>query len=112
MNNSTSAMVFGNAANTFSNNYDFSRISTLVASRNARFHLDLSNATLVEVLEAKEAFSKKMNPRYKLSHVIGFIKRLEEEIGGAIMPIDITDEFYVEVTDFLLNVPGPNGKTL
>lgn len=92
--------------------FDASHLSALVQNRNSRFHLDLSNSTLVEVLEAKEMFNKKRNPKYKLSAVIGFIRRLEDAIGASIMPIDVTDEFYVEVQSFLLSVPGPSGKVV
>lgn len=67
---------------------------------------------MIEVLDAKEAFGRRSNPRYSLSSVIGLIKRLEAAIGETIMPIDITDEFYSEAQSFLLSVPGPSGKTI
>ncbi|MBQ0089931.1 MAG: hypothetical protein KBT27_11450 [Prevotellaceae bacterium] len=96
--------------NTIESYFDSSKLSSLTTNRNARFHLDLCNSTLIQVLEASETFHKKQNPRYKNSAIVGFINRLETAIGATIMPIDVTDEFYVEAQSFLLNVPNEKGK--
>lgn len=92
--------------------FDFDGFSSLIKNRNSRFHLDLSNRNLVEVLEAYALRCKRINPNYKNDSVINFIKRFEEYTACEIMPIDITDEFYVYANDFLSLVPNEHGKTL
>lgn len=93
--------------------FDASRLSTLVANRNNRFHLDLSNHTLVGVLEAYATFKRRSSPKFTNHSVILAIQQLQEALNlsmdDKLMPIDITDIFYEEFRMFLLSRKSPRG---
>ncbi|MCQ2231402.1 MAG: tyrosine-type recombinase/integrase [Paludibacteraceae bacterium] len=93
--------------------FDAARLSALVANRNNRFHLDLSNHTLIGVLEAYATFKRRSSPRFNNNAVIGAIRHLQDalklEIGSELMPIDVTDIFYDEFKLFLMSRPSPRG---
>lgn len=100
-----SAYTQGNVAIRF----DSTRLSTLVANRNNRFHLDLSNHSLVGVLESYATFKQRSSPRFTNHSVINAVKQLQNEIGEDLMPIDVTDIFYEEFKSFLLSRKSPRG---
>lgn len=83
-----------------SKSFNASRLKTLIANRNNRFHLDLSNHTLIGVLKAYASFKRRSSPQFKNNSVINAILHLQDalmlEMGPELMPIDVTDIFYEE----------------
>lgn len=61
-----------------------------------RFSINLSNACLVECLEAKIEFKQRMYPNYGRSHqtLLSHLKLMEKELGCLILPIQVGDVFY------------------
>lgn len=97
--------------------FDATRLSSLVTNRNNRFHLDLSNHTLIGVLEAYAAFKQRSSPRFTNHAVIRSISSLQDALCldpeiGELMPTDVTDIFYEEFKVFLLSRPGARGTAV
>lgn len=98
--------------------YDASRISTIIAYRNNRFHLDLSKHSLIGVLEAYATFKQRSSPRFKNHSIIEAIKNLQNAIRivdhnfSELLPIDVTDIFYEEFKLFLMSQKSQRGGTL
>lgn len=85
--------------------FNAANLTSLVKNRNTRFHLSLANHSLIGVLETYATFKRKTSPRYTNNSVVYNLQRLEEIIGESIMPLDVTDDFYVEFANFLLSDP-------
>lgn len=97
--------------------FDASILSTLIANRGNRFHLDLSNHSLIGVLEAYSAFKQRSSPRFTNHAVIRAISALRDALNldpefGELMPTDVTDVFYEEFKQFLMSRPGARGTAL
>lgn len=96
-------------------------------NRGNRFEMDLSNATVMGILQAYEARRKKSNPRYSAQTAMAIIRDIEEaerkaaetsldehgqprQWAGPFMPIDICSDFWVLFHQFMINVPGQYGR--
>lgn len=77
--------------------------SSLFANKNSRFVLDLSNATLIEVLEAYQAHKRRTSPKYNLECVLFNIRNISEIYNTTIMPYEVTDVFYNCLIEWLTN---------
>lgn len=77
----------------------------------ARLNLDLSNASVVEILQAYQEKQKKKNSRYSLVPAISIIKNIEQnEYGCRIEPLDICSEFWIDFEIYYVNTPDKTGR--
>jgi len=96
-------------------------------NRSRRMTLDLSEATVTQILYAREASRQKSNSRSSLAAAIAIIEELEEagrhqaettilpdgsraEWAGPYMPGDIDEEFWIDFEVFVCTTPGQYGK--
>lgn len=108
-------------------NTALSSFSTIQRNRGNRFALDLSNATVIQVLQAYEQKQRKSKPNYSMHSVIKLIEDIEEaeriaaestilpdgsraEWPGSFMPIDVCADFWIAFEDYYTNTPGQYGK--
>lgn len=56
--------------------------------------IDLSSASVLEVLNAYCAFRKTLNPSYSNDAIVRKVHKLEKEFSCTLMPMQITDIFY------------------
>ena len=56
--------------------------------------IDLSNATVLEVLEAYRTFRQTLNPSYSNDAIVRKVRQLEKEFSCTLMPAQITDIFH------------------
>ena len=87
--------------NLYSLNSDFG--AYLHISKDELFVLDLSQATLLEVIEEQIKMKQNLSPRYGkgLSCLKKHLKFIEEQFGCSLMPIQITDIFWHHFTHYL-----------
>lgn len=87
--------------NLYSPNSDFG--AYLHISKDELFVLDLSQATLLEVIEEQIKMKQNLSPRYGkgLSCLKKHLKFIEEQFGCTLMPIQITDIFWHHFTHYL-----------
>lgn len=78
---------------------DFSAI----INRKKKFEIDLSEFTLIGVLEAYQAHKRRIHPNYELGSVISTIKKIEVMAGGQIYPDDVSDLFYATMVQWMTN---------
>lgn len=104
----------GGAATSF----DASRLSEQITNRSNRFHLDLSNHTLIGVLEAYARYKQRSSPHFQNHAVIAALRKLTEALRLSmpdmddIMPVDVTDIFYEEFKQFLRSTKSTRGGEL
>ncbi len=101
--------------------------SSIQRNRGNRFEMDLSDSTVVGILQAYEARRRKSNPRYSAGPAIAILRDIEEaerkaaetsldehgqpkEWAGPFMPIDICSDFWVLFEQFIVTVPGQHGR--
>lgn len=78
--------------------------SACFEKRISRFEVDLSNSTLIEVLQSYQT-SKQMNStKYTLSHVMYNLREIERAYNQTLVPTDVTDIFYKCFIQYLFNV--------
>ena len=84
--------------NLYSPNSDFGVY--LHISNDDLFVLDLSQSTVLEVLEELIKMKQKVSPKYgkTLSCLIRHLKMVEEQFGCTLKPIQITDVFWHHFT--------------
>lgn len=72
-------------------------------SKDQMFVLDLSQATLLEVIEELIKVKQKISPKYgkNLSCLKRHLALIEEQFGCTLMPVQITDIFWVHFTTHL-----------
>lgn len=77
----------------------------LQQSRYAAFTLDLSNATLMEVIEHIIVIKEKVYPKYRkqLSCLIKHLEAIQNDFNCVLMPHQITDIFWYNFIPYLLN---------
>ena len=108
-------------------NTALSSFSTIQRNRGNRFSLDLSSASVVQILQAYEQKQRKAKPKYSIQPAIKFLEDIEEservaaettilpdgsraEWPGPFQPIDICADFWVAFENFYVNTPGQYGK--
>lgn len=75
-----------------------------------RFNLDLSNASLVEVLQAYQEKQRKKNKNYSILSAIVLIQNIErDEYKCKIIPEDVCAEFWIDFENYYVNTPARNG---
>ena len=75
-----------------------------------RFNLDLSNASLVEVLQAYQEKQRKKNKNYSILSAIVLIQNIErDEYKCKIIPEDVCAEFWIDFENYYVNTPAKNG---
>ena len=83
-----------NSLNSYSPNSDFG--AYLHISRDQQFILDLSQSTILEILDERIKMKEKISPKYGKG--IAFLKKhigiIEEQFGCTLMPVQITDIFW------------------
>lgn len=101
--------------------------SSIQKNRGNRFAMDLSESSLIGILQAYEQVKKKRSPHYSMQSVIQFIKDIEEserkqaettimpdgskaEWQGPFMPIDICSDFWIAFENFYIKYPSSNGQ--
>lgn len=74
-------------------------------SRNDFFTLDLSNATLLEIIDQLVKVKSKMSPNYSKSYktLIRHLKSIESQFSCTLMPHQVTDVFWYNFIPFLIN---------
>lgn len=72
-------------------------------SKNQHFVLDLSGATLLEVIEEFISIKEKVSPKFRrnLSCLVRNIRLVEEQYGCTLAPVQITDVFWYHFTSHL-----------
>ena len=80
-------------------------LSYLNDSKNNIFTLDLSNATLIEVIDELIKMKSKMSPNYakSFSTLRLHIRGIEKQFSCSLMPHQITDVFWHNFIPYLLN---------
>ena len=88
---------------TSTNFVDFN--SYLQNTRHAAFTLDLSNATLMEVIEEIIIVKEKVYPKYRkqVSCLINHLNAIQNDFNCILMPHQITDIFWYNFIPYLLN---------
>ena len=85
-------------------------------SKDQQFVLDLSQATVLEILDEQVKLKQKMSPRFGKS--VSCLKRhlriIEQQYACTLMPVQITDIFWVHFTHYLqcAGLTIPSIKTL
>lgn len=74
--------------------------SAIVGQRR-KFDVDLSQSSLIEVLEAYSSFKQKTHPNFDNRSVISNLKTVEVMTGAVLMPDDVTDDFYAVFSSWL-----------
>lgn len=99
-NNQIISSIKGNKPNV---NVDFN--TYLQNSRYATFTLDLSNCTLMEVIEEIIVVKEKVFPKYRkqLSCLIKHLEALQQDFNCILYPHQITDIFWYNFIPYLLN---------
>lgn len=72
-------------------------------SKDQHFVLDLSNSTLLGVVEEFISMKEKISPRFRknLSCLVRNLKLVEQQYGCTLAPIQITDVFWYHFTHYL-----------
>lgn len=65
--------------------------------------LDLSTYSMVRIMETFASYKRKSSPKFTNSPTIYNLRKIEQLYGLTIMPDQITDQFYIEFKQFLLN---------
>ena len=60
----------------------------------ARFAMDLSNASVIEIIDAYTDFKRRRNSHYSAPSIRSIIAKMEREMGQDVYPSDVTDFFY------------------
>lgn len=87
-------------------NYNADNFKTyLFAEQQEAFILDLSNATVLEIIEEYTNIRIKMSPRFKKSYscLVHNIQLIQQQFNCQLMPIQITDIFWYNFAAFLVN---------
>lgn len=71
--------------------------------RVSRFEIDLSNSTLIQVLQSYQSHKRVNSPGYCNSYVVTSIRDIEKTYDQEIMPEDVTDIFYAAFIDYLFS---------
>ena len=84
---------------------DIGFLSYLANSKNRAFTLDLSNASVIEVIHQLVKTKSRMSPNYAKSYssLLNYIRDLEKRFSCTIMPHQITDIFWNNFIPFLIN---------
>lgn len=83
--------------------YSDTAFRNFLANPSAELDLDLSKASLTEVLNQHTRFKRRLSPRYTHQALIYNIERLEDVFRCNIMPTQINDIFYSYFIQYLLN---------
>lgn len=70
------------------------RTFTPQRERKSRFIIDLSEASLIGVLQAYQDHKRKTSPGFTIEAVISNLKRVQDQCLLVLQPDDVTDEFY------------------
>lgn len=85
-------------------------------SKDQQFILDLSQSTLMEVIDEQIKLKQKLSPKFgkSLSCLKRHLRMIEQQYGCTLMPVQITDIFWVHFTRHLQNsgLSIPSIKTL
>ena len=94
-------LIKNETSNTYSTN-DFG--SYLRESKNSFFTLDLSNASLLEVIDELVKMKSKMSPNYEksFSTLRLHIKAIEKQFSCRLMPYQVTDIFWHNFIPYLI----------
>ncbi len=65
------------------------------------FDLNLSEASIVEIIDVSVDFKRKSNPAYKSLNLRGVIVRVQEAFKCKLMPAQVTDVFYASFIQWL-----------
>ena len=99
-----------NTMDSYSPTTDFG--SYLYISKDQMFVLDLSQATLLECIDKLINMKQKISPKYgkNLSCLKRHLALIEEQFGCTLMPVQITDIFWIHFTTHLqqkgLSIPS------
>lgn len=69
--------------------------------KRSRYDIDLSDKTLVDVLNAFVDYKRKRNPNYTVSSLVYNLNRVQILSGHLLMPDDVTDIFYSTFSKWL-----------
>ena len=58
------------------------------------FDLNLSEASIVEIIDVFVDFKRRSNPAYRSLNLRGVIVRVQEAFKCTLMPVQVTDVFY------------------
>lgn len=83
--------------------YDISGFATFLSHPTQQLSLDLSSASVVEVIRAYESFRKRTAQNYTKQSLIYNIRKIEKAFHCALMPVQINDMFYSYWVQYLLN---------
>ena len=77
----------------------------LKLSKNQQFTLDLSNSSVLEIIEERVKMKQELSPKYgkQFKCLINNISLIEKEFGCSLMPHQITDIFWHHFVPFLLS---------
>ena len=85
-------------------------------SKDQQFVLDLSQASLLDILDEQIKLKQKLSPKFgkSLSCLIRHLKIIEKQYACTLMPVQITDIFWVHFTHYLqcAGLAIPSIKTL
>lgn len=103
-----------NAFKAYSPSSDFG--TYLQISKDQLFVLDLSQATLIEIIDEQIKVKQKLSPKYGkgMSCLKKHLRLIEEQFGCTLMPVQITDIFWIHFTHHLQcnGISIPSVKTL
>ena len=65
------------------------------------FDLNLSEASIIEIIDVFVDFKRKSNPAYRSLNLRGVIVRVQEAFKCTLMPVQVTDVFYASFIQWL-----------
>lgn len=71
-----------------------SGFGSVFAKRTSRFILDLSNSSLIEVMQAYATHKRKTSPKFTNQALCGNLRAIQDSCLQVIQPEDVNDEFY------------------
>ena len=83
--------------------YSDSAFGNFLSNPSSELEIDLSKATLIEVIQQHSRFKRRTSSNYSDSSLIFNIQRLEDMFRCTIMPKQINDIFYSYFVQFLSN---------
>lgn len=83
--------------------YSDSSFGNFLRNPSSELELDLSNASLIDVLRHYTRFKRRISPNFTVQSVIFNLNRLQDVFRCMIMPRQINDIFYTYFVQFMLN---------
>lgn len=91
--------------NLIANDYQISAFESLLQNHSCSCEIDLSTATLIEVINAMTQLKKLLSPNYgkKYSSLLYHLNRLQSRFKCILMPYQINDLFWYNFVPYLVN---------